>query len=121
MLSANERLLKIATADAKTLARVDQILQGEDPTAATFRDVDCRTTTFADAAKRLNCSRVTVYGLVRDGRLDVIEMNGTRRITVASIVEFASGKRPADAATIARIAANAAKRGGTDKRKRGAA
>lgn len=122
MLSMNDRMLKLATADAKTLARVDAVLTGEDTATATFHDEDCRTVTFTDAAKRLGCSRPMVYGLVKSGRLDVVTMNGVNRIRVQSITDFANGKRPADAATVERLNANARKRGGErDNGKRGAA
>ena len=112
MLSANDRLLKLATADARTLARVDAVLTGEDVRTATFREEDTRTATFAETARRLGCSRPMVYQLVNAGRLDVVEMAGCRRIRVQSITDFANGKRPADAATVARMDENARKRGG---------
>ena len=112
MLSTNDRLLKLATADARTLARVDAVLTGDDTATATFRDEDCRTVTFTDAARWLACSRMSIYKLVRQGRLDVVEMCGVRRIRVQSIVDFANGKRPPDPATLERIATNARKRGG---------
>ena len=115
MLSANERLLKIATADARTLARIDAVLTGDDTATATFHDEDCRTVTFTDAAKRLGCSRPMIYSLVKSGRLDVVTMNGVNRIRVASITDFANGKRPADAATVERMNANARNRGGARK------
>ena len=112
MLSTNDRLLKLATADARTLARVDAVLTGDDTATATFRDEDCRTVTFTDAAKRLGCSRPMVYALTKAGRLDVVAMNGVRRIRVQSITDFANGKRPPDSATVEKMNANARKRGG---------
>ena len=112
MLSANDRLLKIATADARTLARVDAVLAGDDTATPMFRDEDCRTTTFTGAARWLACSRMSVYKLVKEGRLDVVTLAGVNRIRVASIVDFVNGKRPPDPATLERIAANARKRGG---------
>lgn len=105
MLTENERWLKLKAADAATLARIDAILTGAE---------DCLTVTLTDAAARLGCSRTMIYNLVHAGRLDVVALNGVNRVLVQSIKELASGRRPADAATIARIKAN------TDKRRENA-
>ena len=95
MLDANQRILKIATADTKTLARVDSILTGEDTSPVPI-ERENRLVTYTDAARRTGLSRPTVYRLAKAGRLDVVELNGVNRITLASLNSFISGERPAD-------------------------
>ena len=95
MLDANQRILKIATADTKTLARIDSILTGED-TSPVPVEKEIRLLTYTDAARRTGLSRPTVYRLAKAGRLDVVELNGVNRITLASLNSFISGERPAD-------------------------
>lgn len=101
MLTGKERLKKLESADTKTLARIDEVLTG---------NTDCLTVTYTAAARRLGCSRAMVYRLVKAGRLDAIAMSGTNRVLVSSINDFATGQRPADAATIANIERNTEKR-----------
>ena len=95
MLDANQRILKIATADTKTLARIDSILTGED-TSPVPVEKENRLLTYTDAGRRTGLSRPTIYRLVKSGRLDVVELNGVNRITLASLNSFISGERPAD-------------------------
>ena len=95
MLDANQRILKIATADTKTLARIDSILTGEDTSPVPI-ERENRLVTDTDAARRTRLSRPTVYRLAKAGRLDVVELNGVNRITLASLNSFISGERPAD-------------------------
>lgn len=102
MLDANQRILKIATADTKTLARIDSILTGED-TSPVPVERENRLVTYTDAARRTGLSRPTVYRLALSGRLDVVELNGTRRITLQSVNDFIAGNRPADDSTAREI------------------
>ena len=95
MLDTNQRILKIATADTKTLARIDSILTGED-TSPVPVEKENRLLTYTDAARRTGLSRPTIYRLALSGRLDVVELNGVNRITLASLNSFISGERPAD-------------------------
>lgn len=90
MLNPNERLLKIATANPAVLARVDAILDGSD-TTPTPVEVDCRTVTFTEAAKRMGVSRPTIYRLARAGRLEIVPLNGVNRIKLQSVFDYVNG------------------------------
>ena len=89
-MNANERLLKLATANPSVLAKVDAVLNGTDGRTAKADD-DCRLITYTEAAKRLNVSRPTVYRLAKAGRLDVVPLDGVNRIRLQSIMDFANG------------------------------
>lgn len=86
-MSTNDRLLKLATADAATLARVDAVLDHRD-TNERMPEPDTRTITFTQAAKRLGVSRPTVYRLTRIGRLRTVKLCGVSRIVLSSVVDF---------------------------------
>lgn len=102
MLNATERMQRILAANAKTLARVDAVLCGED-TAPVPVEKENRLITFMDAGRRTGLSRPTIYRLVKSGRLDVVPLNGVNRITLASVNAFISGSRPADDSTAREI------------------
>lgn len=89
MLSANERMIKIATASPAVLARVDAVLLGTDTTTAKA-EANCRLVTYTDAAKRLGVSRPTVYRLAKTGRLEIVPLNGTNRILLQSVIDCVS-------------------------------
>ena len=88
MLSANERMLKIATANPAVLARVDAVLCGDATT--TKPEADVRLVTFTEAAKRMGVSRPTVYRLARAGRLEIVPLNGINRIRLQSVFDCVS-------------------------------
>ena len=83
-------MMRLLTANPATLAKIDAVLGGTDGGAAKA-DADLRLVTFTEAARRLNVSRVTVYRLVRLGRLESVALDGTRRIRLKSLVAFADG------------------------------
>ena len=89
-MNTNERMIKIATANSATLAKVDAVLNGMDGKTSKA-DADCRLVTYTEAAKRLNLSRPTVYRLARAGRLDVVPLDGVNRIRLKSVIDFANG------------------------------
>jgi len=91
-MPTNELLLKIATADPHTLARVADVLNHKD-TATRTPDKDCRLVTFTDAAKRANVSRPTIYRLARSGRLRVVPLNGVNRILLSSLIDYINGNK----------------------------
>ena len=95
MLSVNERMLKIATANPAVLARVDAILCGD--ATAQKPETDVRLVTYTEAARRLCVSRPTIYRLTRAGRLAIVPLNGTNRIKLQSVFDFANGKANASA------------------------
>ena len=90
IMTTNDRMIKIATANPQTLAAIDAVLNG---TAAkpNKEDADVRLVTYTEAAKRLNLSRPTVYRLVKLGRLEVVPLDGVNRVRLQSVIDFANG------------------------------
>ncbi len=88
-MSEKDRMIKLFAANPKTLARIDAILDGSD-TTPTPVDVDCRTITFTEAARRMGVSRPTVYRLAKAGRLEIVPLNGVNRIRLQSVVDYVS-------------------------------
>ena len=103
MLTANERMMKLCTADPKTLARIDAVLTGEDSATAVHAVEDLRSLTLSDAARHLNVSRATVHTMVNKGRLSVVVLNGSRRVPMAAISALMRGERPADDRAVEKI------------------
>ena len=91
VMNERERMMRLLAATPKTLARIDAILDGND-TTPTPVDVDCRTITFTEAARRLSVSRPTIYRLAHAKRLAVVPLNGVNRIKLQSVFDFANGK-----------------------------
>jgi len=94
MFTTEVRMQKLLAANAKTLARIDQILSGEDSTSGTH-DVDCATCTYTEAARRLRYARPTIYRMVQAGRLKTVPLNGSRgrRILISSLVDYVNGNK----------------------------
>lgn len=90
-MSTNERLLKLATADAATLARVDAVLDHRDMTERVRETVDARLLTYTETARMMKLSRPTIYRLVHAGRLKTMPLNGTSRIIYSSVVDCLNG------------------------------
>ena len=90
-MSTNERLLKLATADAATLARVDAVLDHRDTTERVREMVDARLLTFTETARMMKLSRPTIYRMVKAGRLKTMPLNGTSRIIYSSVVDCLNG------------------------------
>ena len=89
IMTTNDRMIKIATANPQTLAAIDAVLNGTDGKPVKVDD-DCRLITYTEAARRLNLSRPTVYRLVKLGRLEVVPLDGVNRIRLQSIFDFAN-------------------------------
>ena len=103
---AIEQLMQAVLAATPAKRReLERVLKGEAPTADK-RDDDRRLVTISGAARLLALGRNTVYKLIATGRLDVVELNGCKRITMRSIREFADGMRPANERTAELVAAS---------------
>ena len=89
-MGERERMMKLLAANPQTLAKVDAVLDGRDGKTGKA-DADLRLLTYTEAAKRLNLSRPTVYRLVRLGRLQAVPLDGTSRIRLQSVIDFADG------------------------------
>lgn len=88
-MSNEQRMMRLLTANPATLAKVDAVLNGTD--SKPTRDEDIRLCTYTEAAKRLGLSRPTVYRLAKMGRLETVSLNGTSRIRLKSVIDFANG------------------------------
>ena len=91
-MTATERLQRILVADPNKLAQIDAILSGK--TTAPARHEETRLITISEAAKMLGISRPTAYKLIREQRLDAIELDGISRIRLQSVLDFSMGLRP---------------------------
>ena len=90
-----ERLAKILAADGDTLKKVDRVLAGDTPTDEQPR---ARLLNFKQAADMLGLSRVTIWRLVNDGSIPVVELRpGFRRIAEADILKIVQSRAEARA------------------------
>lgn len=94
--------------DAGTKALLNAVY-GKTPAEKNDEKQETRLVSFSGAARLTTLSRSTIYELVRQGRLDVVELSGTRKITMRSINEFLGGKRPANEKTAEAVKAHATK------------
>lgn len=85
-MSTNERLLKLATADAATLARVDAVLDHRDTNERVRETVDARLLTYTETARMMKLSRPTIYRLAKAGRLRTVKLCGVNRVVLSSVV-----------------------------------
>ena len=88
-MTTEQRLSAILAANPGVLRRVDRVLTGE-PTEGATEPGDRRLLSIAQAARALNVSRTTVWRLLRDGRIPVVELRpGSRRVPSQAVTEFA--------------------------------
>ena len=88
-LTTEQRLSAILAAPPDVLRRVDRVLTGEPIEAATDPG-DRRLLSIQQAADALGVSRTTVWRLLRDGRIPVVELHpGSRRVPSAALTAFA--------------------------------
>jgi len=92
-MALGEILKAVCGADKATLAAVAKVLRHEDEAAATsaVADPDVRLVTQREAAKRLGISSVTVWRLLRDGKLKGVNVRGKVRVRMDSVMRFALG------------------------------
>ena len=84
-MSTDERMMKLLQADPGTLAKVDAVLNGTATDKPTDPG-DRRLLTQTQAAEILGCSRMTVFRMIKDGRLDAVELRAGRlRIPSAAL------------------------------------
>lgn len=84
------RMLKLLTASPKMLAKVDQLLSGDEShTQSAIPDM--RTCTLTEASRWLRVSRPTVYRLIKRGILRTVNLNGHPRVLVQSLADYTSG------------------------------
>ncbi len=95
MSEKDEVMMGVCTADAETLKRVNAVLKGKDrsETDAKERIENLRLVKITEAKKILGVARQTVYNLIKQGRLETVDLNGVQRVRMQSIVDFANGSR----------------------------
>ncbi len=91
------RLLKIMSANGEQLAAIDRILDGrvEPPRPAAEPPRGPLLLRVKDGAALLGVHRATIWRLVKAGRLDTVELLGSRRVRRADVEALAAGDQPA--------------------------
>ena len=103
---AIEQLMQaVLTATPAKRRELERVIRGEttDATTTTGKD-ESRLVTISGAARLLGVARSTLYRLAATKRLDTVELNGVKRITMRSIRQFIDGERPANEKTAELIA-----------------
>lgn len=95
-MAIEELIQGVLAATPAKRAKVAAVLNGTDSTSKSNEKKETRLVTISGAAKMLALGRNTVYRLIKSKRLDTVDLNGCRRITVKSINEFLDGERPAN-------------------------
>ena len=110
-MGTNERLAKLLAANPSQLAKIDAVLDGRDETKdkETKDREETRLVSISGAARLLSIGRNTAYRLIETGRLDVVDLNGGKRVTMRSIHQFLDGERPANEKTAELVAASKAR------------
>jgi len=108
---AIEQLMQaVLTATPAKRRELERVIRGETARETTDSDRhESRLVTIAGAARLLSLGRNTVYKLILTGRLDTIELNGCKRVTMRSIHAFINGERPANEKTAELVAASKAR------------
>jgi len=90
-LNPNERLIRILQATPEQQAAIDRILEGK-PTLAPEPPKGPLLMMIKDAAALLGVHRVTIWRLVRAGRLEPVELLGSVRVRRADVEAIVGGK-----------------------------
>lgn len=108
---AIEQLMQaVLTATPAKRRELERVIRGENANAATDKDKDeSRLVTITGAARLLSLGRNTIYRLIETGRLDTVDLNGVKRVTMRSIHAFINGERPANEKTAELVAASKAR------------
>jgi excisionase family DNA binding protein len=94
MSEREEVMVGVATADAETLKRMRDVLKGKDRTK-TGATEHKRLIKIKEAVEILGVARQTVYNLIKQGRLETVNLNGVQRVREQSLIDFADGRREA--------------------------
>ena len=108
---AIEQLMQaVLTATPAKRRELERVIRGENANAATDKDKDeNRLVTISGAARLLALGRNTIYRLIETGRLDTVDLNGCKRVTMRSVHAFINGERPANEKTAELVAASKAR------------
>jgi len=104
---AIEQLMQaVLTATPAKRRELERVIRGEMTDKCKDEN---RLITITGAGRLLALGRNTVYRLIETGRLDTVDLNGVKRVTMKSLMEFANGERPANEKTAELIAASKAR------------
>lgn len=108
---AIEQLMQaVLTATPAKRRELERVIRGETANTATDKGKDeNRLVTISGAARLLSLGRNTIYRLIETERLDTVQLNGAKRVTMRSINAFINGERPANEKTAELIAASKAR------------
>lgn len=90
---------------------LERVIRGEvaDKDKETKNREETRLVSISGASRLLSIGRNTAYRLIETGRLDVVELNGSKRVTMRSIHQLLDGERPANEKTAEIIAESKAR------------
>lgn len=109
-----EQLMKAVIAATPARRReLERVLRGEATANANGGNRESRLVTIAGAARLLALGRNTVYRLIETGRLDTVDLNGCKRVTMRSVYAFIDGERPANEKTAGLVAESRARYAGS--------
>ena len=100
----------VLNASPAMLRRFEAVLRDDEQGRRKVQsEEDNRLVSISSAARLLMVGRNTVYKLIKTERLDTVDLNGCKRITMRSIRQFIAGERPANEKTATLIAASKAR------------
>ena len=107
---AIEQLMQaVLTATPAKRRELERIIRGETTVTPDRDKHESRLLTIAGTARLLALGRNTVYRLIMTGRLDTVDLNGVKRVTMRSIYAFLNGERPSNSETEKLVAASKAR------------
>ena len=107
-MAVEQLMQSVLSASPAMRKKLEAVLNGTDTIGKPGRN-DTRLVTISGAARLLNLGRNTVYKLIESGRLDTVDLNGSKRVTMKSITAFIDGERPANEKTEELVAENKAR------------
>lgn len=88
-MSKEEIITAVAvTTDKTLLARVADVLKHKDRHSGDKKERETRLITQANAAKRLGVSTTTVWRLIKDGSLQIVNVRGKQRVRLDSLHSY---------------------------------
>ena len=99
-------LQAVITATPAKRRELERVLRGETTTNTDGDKNENRLVSISAAARLLTLGRSTLYKLISTGRLDTVDLNGCKRVTMRSIHAFIKGERPANEKTAELVAAS---------------
>ncbi len=90
---AIEEIMKcLFVADKATLAKVADVLTHKDQSHAAPPACATQLILQKEAARRLSLSTTSIWRLIREKKLEVVNVRGRNRVRLASLMDFALGK-----------------------------